>query len=48
MWVDEMRSSERMDEISAQIRRLEARCKELGGILCGTYAPEPEDIDPPS
>jgi len=45
MWIDGMRSGERMDEISAQIRELEARYKELGGILHGTYAPEPDDED---
>lgn len=48
MWVDEMRSGERMDEISAQIHRLEARLKELGGVLYQSYAPEPEDSDLPS
>lgn len=41
--LDAMSSPARMDQIIAQIRKLEARYKELGGILHGSYAAEDED-----
>jgi hypothetical protein len=41
--LDMLWSPERANKINAQIRREEARYRELGGILHGSYAEEGDD-----